>query len=90
MSILANATTEVVAQLPNVFGAKAAGAIGAGIVAVGAGLGIGKLASAAFDGMARQPEAADHIKGAMIVAAALIEGVSLFAVVVGLMAVLQG
>lgn len=76
--------------LAEILNAKGAGAVGAGIVAVGAGLGIGKLASAAFDGMARQPEAGDNIKGAMIVAAALIEGVSLFAVVVGLMAVLQG
>lgn len=84
MSIIA----EVTQQAVNVFGPKAAGAFGAGIVALGAGFGIGKLAAAAFDGMARQPEAAENIKGSMIIAAALIEGVSLFGVVVGLLAVL--
>ena len=69
-------------------GPKAGAAIGAGIVAIGAGLGIGKLAAAAMEGIARQPEAGDNIKGSMIVAAALIEGVSLFGVVVCLLAAL--
>lgn len=63
-------------------------AIGAGIAVVGAGLGIGLLASKAMEGIARQPEAGDTIKGGMLVAAALIEGVSLFGVVVCLLAVL--
>ena len=66
---------------------KLGGAIGGGLAAIGAGMGIGKLAAAALDGTARQPEAADTLKGTMILAAALIEGVALFGVVVGLLAV---
>ena len=63
------------------------GAIGAGLAAIGAGMGIGKLAASALEGIARQPEAAGDIKGTMILAAALIEGVALFGVVIGLLAV---
>lgn len=86
-SILAQAA-EVATQGAALLGPKAGAAIGAGIVAIGAGLGIGKLAAAAMEGIARQPEAGDNIKGSMIVAAALIEGVSLFGVVVCLLAAL--
>ena len=57
-------------------------AIGAGIVLVGAGLGIGKIGAAAVESMARQPEMAGDIRGAMIVAAALIEGATFFALIV--------
>ncbi|BDD06187.1 ATP synthase F0 subunit C [Aureibacter tunicatorum] len=57
-------------------------ALGAGIVALGAGLGIGKIGSSAMEGIARQPEAGGKIQTAMIIAAALIEGVSLFGVLV--------
>jgi F-type H+-transporting ATPase subunit c len=53
--------------------------IGAGLVIMGAGYGIGKLASSALESMARQPEVAGSIQTAMIIAAALIEGVTLFA-----------
>ncbi|MBN1970122.1 MAG: ATP synthase F0 subunit C [Candidatus Delongbacteria bacterium] len=53
-------------------------AIGAGMVTLGAGLGIGKIASAAMESMARQPEAAGKIQTGMIIASALIEGVALF------------
>jgi len=53
--------------------------IGAGLVIVGAGLGIGLLARAAVESMARQPEIAGNIQTAMIIAAALIEGVTFFA-----------
>jgi len=56
--------------------------IGAGIAVLGAGLGIGRLAAAAMDGAARQPSAAGDIRTSMIIAAALIEGVTLFAEVV--------
>ena len=59
-----------------------AAGIGAGIVALGAGLGIGRLASAAMEGTARQPEAAGDIRTAMIISAALIEGVCLFGQVI--------
>ena len=51
-----------------------------------AGIGIGRIGSSAMEGIARQPEAASKIQGAMIIAAALIEGVALFAVVVALVA----
>lgn len=57
-------------------------AIGAGIVLLGAGLGIGKIGAAAVESMARQPEAIGDIRGAMIVAAALIEGATFFALIV--------
>lgn len=58
------------------------GAIGAAVTIIGAGLGIGKIGQAAVESMARQPEAAGQIQTAMIIAAALIEGVTLFALVV--------
>lgn len=57
-------------------------AIGAGITALAAGLGIGKIGSSAMEAIARQPEAAGDIRSSMIVIAALIEGVALFAVIV--------
>ena len=57
-------------------------AVGAGIVLLGAGLGIGKIGAAAVESMARQPEVAGDIRGAMIVAAALIEGATFFALIV--------
>lgn len=63
-------------------------AIGAGIAAVGAGLGIGKIGASALESIARQPEATGDIRANMIVAAALVEGVALFAVIVCLLAVL--
>ena len=52
---------------------------GAGLVTVGAAYGIGKLASSALESMARQPEVAGNIQTAMIIAAALIEGFTFFA-----------
>lgn len=58
------------------------GAIGAGLVIIGAGLGIGRIGGAAVESMARQPEVAGNIQIAMIVTAALIEGVTFFALVV--------
>ena len=60
-------------------------AVGAGLTVIGAGLGIGKIGSSAMDAIARQPEAYSKIQLAMIIAAALIEGVALFAVVVALL-----
>jgi F-type H+-transporting ATPase subunit c len=55
---------------------------GAGLAAIGAGIGIGKLAASAMEGTARQPAATGDIRTTMIIAAALIEGVALFALVV--------
>jgi len=60
-------------------------AIGAGLAVIGAGLGIGKIGGSAMEAIARQPEAASKIQTAMIIAAALVEGVALFGVVVSLM-----
>ncbi len=57
-------------------------AFGAGLVILGAGLGIGRIGATATESMARQPEVAGKIQGAMIIAAALIEGVTFFALVV--------
>ncbi len=59
--------------------------LAAGLACIGAGMGIGRLAAASMESMARQPEASGDIRGAMILTAALIEGVCLFAVVVGLL-----
>ncbi len=62
--------------------------IGAGLIAIGAGIGIGKIGSSSVEAIARQPEAANNIRMTMIIAAALIEGVALFAVVVCFLAAL--
>ena len=59
-----------------------AAGIGAGIAVFGAGFGIGKLAAAALESMGRQPEAAGDLRTSMIIAAALIEGVAFFALVI--------
>lgn len=60
--------------------------IGAGLAVIGAGIGIGRIGGSAMDAIARQPEATGKIQTAMIIAAALVEGVALFAVVVALIA----
>ncbi len=62
-------------------------ALGAGLAAIGAALGIGKIGSSAMESIARQPEAANNIRMNMIIVAALIEGVALFAVVVCFLAI---
>ena len=56
--------------------------IGAGLATIGAGLGIGNIGRSAMDAIARQPESAGDIRMNMIIIAALVEGVALFAVVV--------
>ena len=66
--------------------AKAAACIGAAIAAIGAGIGIGRIGASAMEAIARQPEAAGDIRSNMIVIAALIEGVALFAVIVCILA----
>ncbi len=58
------------------------GAIGAGLAVIGAGIGIGFLGKGAVESIARQPEQAGTIRVAMIIAAALIEGVAFYAVYV--------
>jgi len=59
-------------------------AIGAGLAIIGAGLGIGKIGSSACESIARQPDVANRIQTAMIIAAALIEGAAFFALIVAL------
>jgi F-type H+-transporting ATPase subunit c len=63
-------------------GVVISGAIGAGLVVIGASYGIGKLAAAAFESMARQPEVQGRLFISLIIAAALIEGFTFFAVIV--------
>ena len=65
--------------------AKLGVGIGAGIAAIGAGLGVGRIGSAAMEAIARQPESAGDIRTNMIIIAALVEGVALFAVIVCLL-----
>jgi len=65
------------------------GAIGSGLAAVGAGIGVGLIGKGAVEAIARQPEASNDIRANMILAAALVEGVALLAAVAGLLAVFQ-
>jgi F-type H+-transporting ATPase subunit c len=62
-----------------------AAGLGAGMSVIGVGIGIGRLAAAAMEGSARQPTAIGEIRTSMIIAAALIEGATLFAIVVCLL-----
>lgn len=57
-------------------------ALGAGLAAIGAGFGIGSIGGKAMDAIARQPEAIGDIRGTMIIAAALVEGAALAAIVI--------
>ena len=70
--------------------ANAGGAIGAGLGAIGAGIGIGQIGKGAVEAIARQPEASNDIRANMILTAALVEGVALFAVIVGILAMFIG
>lgn len=69
--------------------AQFGGAVGAGLASIGAGIGIGLIGKGAVESIARQPEASGDIRANMILTAALIEGVALFAVIAGLLAVLS-
>ena len=66
--------------------ANGGGAIGAGLAAIGAGIGIGQIGKGAVEAIARQPEASNDIRANMILTAALVEGVALFGVIVGILA----
>ena len=57
--------------------------LGAGIIVIGAGLGLGKIGSSAMEAIARQPEAANKIQTAMIIIGALLEGLSFGALLLG-------
>jgi len=67
-------------MLPNI--ASLGAAIGAGLVAVGAGLGIGLIGGASLQGIARQPDSINPLRATMLIGAALIEGIALFALVI--------
>ncbi len=69
--------------------AKAGGAIGAGIAALGAGVGVGQIGKGALESIARQPEVAGDLRSNMILAAALVEGVALFGVIAGILAIVM-
>ena len=79
LSVLLQATAAAVGV------SKLGAAISAGLAVIGAGLGIGKIGGSAMEAIARQPEASGDIRMNMIIAAALIEGVALLAVVVCLL-----
>jgi len=64
------------------------GAVGAGLAAMGAGIGVGLIGKGAVEAIARQPEALNDIRANMILTAALVEGAALFAIIVGLLAVI--
>ncbi len=66
------------------------GAIGAGLVIIGGAAGIGRIGGSATESMARQPEAAGSINGVALITAAMVEGATLFAVVVCLLALIFG
>jgi F-type H+-transporting ATPase subunit c len=68
--------------------AAAGAAIGAGIVLIGGGLGIGRIGGSAVESIARQPEAGARVQTAMIIAAALIEGATFFGLIVCLLTIL--
>ena len=82
------AVIAILKDLPSIDGmgiALLGAAIGAGLAVFGAGFGISRIAAASVESIARQPEAAGEIRNNMILTAALIEGVALFAVVVCLL-----
>lgn len=68
--------------------AKVGASLGAGIAIIGAAIGIGRIGGTAMEAISRQPEAAGDIRSSMIIAAALIEGVTLFAIIICAMAIL--
>lgn len=84
---LAQAAAEHGAVISGNLGKGLGGGIAAGLAIIGGGLGIGKVGASAVEAIARQPEASGSIGTNMLIAAALIEGATLFAVVVGFLGV---
>mgnify|MGYP002766547825 CR=1 FL=1 len=68
--------------------AKLGAAVGAGLAAIGAGIGIGRIGGQAMDAMARQPEKMGDLRSSMIIAAA-VEGVAFFAVIIAILAIVM-
>ena len=85
----ATGTTISVSVFPGNSAAYLGAAIGAGLVVIGAGRGIGNIGGSATEAIARQPEAGGQVFTAMLLSAALIEGVALFGVVLALLVVLK-
>jgi F-type H+-transporting ATPase subunit c len=79
---LAQGAPETAAPSHDNFSIFLGAAFGAGLVIIGAGMGISKIGSSAVESMARQPEVAGNIQTAMIISAALIEGATFFALIV--------
>src|SRR6185295_13646631 len=92
-SLIFNQYKSIIMDLMNVIlldaVANAGGAIGAGLAAIGAGIGIGQIGKGAVESIARQPEASNDIRANMILTAALVEGVALFGVIVGFLAMIM-
>ena len=79
------AQAETMARAPGVGWAMLGGGIGAGLAAIGAGLGVGRIGGSMVEGIARQPEASGSMFAPMIITAAMVEGVAMFAIVVCLL-----
>lgn len=84
VAMLAVSATPAMAQVQDGagFSMNLGASVGAGIIILGAALGIGRIGGQAVEGMSRQPEAAGNIQTGMIIAAALIEGATFFALIV--------
>lgn len=76
-------------MLTDIGAGRLGGPIGAGLVIIGGGLGIGKVSASACESIARQPEAGGRIFTSMIIAAAMIEGTTLFGVIVCLLPIIK-
>jgi F-type H+-transporting ATPase subunit c len=81
-------TLLVILQITGVALAKTGAALSAALIVASASYGISRIGSSALESMARQPEAAGDIRGSMVVAAALIEGVSFFAIIICVLVIL--
>jgi F-type H+-transporting ATPase subunit c len=79
---------QILLQVADATSNKGLAGIGAGLAAIGAGIGIGRIGGSAMEGIARQPEAAARIQTAMLIIAAFVEAVALFAVVLCLLVAL--
>jgi len=80
-----HAKAEEIARAPGIGFAMLGGGIGAGLAAIGAGIGVGRIGGSMVEGIARQPEASGAMFAPMIITAAMVEGVAMFAVVVCLL-----
>lgn len=89
VALFALATPAFAQEAVSSFSINLTPSFGAGLIILGAGLGIAKIGAAAVESMARQPEAAGDIRGGMLLAAALIEGATFFALIVCIIAIVS-